>query len=92
MDYDEKFNPLIDCLKNGTLTDEARKLISEIRYEDAIAIREKFGADFPSNPALDEIGKQFDVTRKRIREIEAKALRKLRERDNDPNGNGPSAA
>ena len=38
----------------------------------------RFGIDMPSDHTLEEVGKQFDVTRERIRQIEAKALRKLR--------------
>ena len=38
----------------------------------------RFGIDMPTDHTLEEVGKQFDVTRERIRQIEAKALRKLK--------------
>jgi len=46
--------------------------------EEAKVLRMRFGIDMNTDHTLEEVGKQFDVTRERIRQIEAKALRKLR--------------
>ena len=45
---------------------------------EARVLKMRFGIDMPTDHTLEEVGKQFDVTRERIRQIEAKALRKLR--------------
>ncbi|TVP83882.1 sigma factor-like helix-turn-helix DNA-binding protein, partial [Thioalkalivibrio sp.] len=45
---------------------------------EAKVLRMRFGIDMNTDHTLEEVGKQFDVTRERIRQIEAKALRKLR--------------
>ena len=56
---------------------------------EAKVLRTKFGVNLENAPNLEDIAKQFDVTRERIREIEEKALKKLREQDG---GDDPSAA
>jgi RNA polymerase primary sigma factor len=50
---------------------------------EAKILKMRFGVDFKSSPKFKEIGKQFDVTRERIRKIEKKVLRKLKHRDGD---------
>jgi RNA polymerase primary sigma factor len=59
---------------------EATKLILEgLTPREAKVLRMRFGIDMNTDHTLEEVGKQFDVTRERIRQIEAKALRKLRQ-------------
>ena len=52
--------------------------IIEQQAREAKVLRMRFGIDMNTDHTLEEVGKQFDVTRERIRQIEAKALRKLR--------------
>ena len=58
----------------GTVTD----VLSGLTPREAKVLRMRFGIDMNTDHTLEEVGKQFDVTRERIRQIEAKALRKLR--------------
>ncbi len=53
-------------------------VLSSLTPREAKVLRMRFGIDMNSDHTLEEVGKQFDVTRERIRQIEAKALRKLR--------------
>lgn len=69
-----------DEKKNG-LSEEARNILSKLTAREAIVLRERFGVSLDTDFTLEEIGKQFDVTRERIRKIEEKALRKLRHKD-----------
>lgn len=64
-----------------SLTKEAMEQLS---VEEAKALLERFGIKVAKDSNLDGVPKHFDVTRERIREIEKKALRKLRGRDDDP--------
>ena len=58
---------------------EATKgVLSGLTAREAKVLRMRFGIDMNTDHTLEEVGKQFDVTRERIRQIEAKALRKLR--------------
>ena len=52
--------------------------LSGLTAREAKVLRMRFGIDMNTDHTLEEVGKQFDVTRERIRQIEAKALRKLR--------------
>ena len=66
-----------------TATDEGlqeatRGVLSGLTAREAKVLRMRFGIDMNTDHTLEEVGKQFDVTRERIRQIEAKALRKLR--------------
>ena len=54
------------------------ELLDGLTPREAKVMRMRFGIDMSSDHTLEEVGKQFDVTRERIRQIEAKALRKLR--------------
>ena len=54
------------------------ELLDGLTAREAKVLRMRFGIDMSSDHTLDEVGKQFDVTRERIRQIEAKALRKLK--------------
>ena len=60
------------------LTDATRGVLSGLTAREAKVLRMRFGIDMNTDHTLEEVGKQFDVTRERIRQIEAKALRKLR--------------
>ncbi len=53
-------------------------MLAGLTTREANILRMRFGIDTNSDHTLKEVGKQFDVTRERIRQIEAKALRKLR--------------
>ena len=61
-------------------TRKAGKRTRVVRFDgrEAKVLRMRFGIDMNTDHTLEEVGKQFDVTRERIRQIEAKALRKLR--------------
>ncbi|MFO1423215.1 MAG: sigma-70 family RNA polymerase sigma factor [Candidatus Competibacteraceae bacterium] len=62
---------------NRDLYETVQKLLGDIKPREAEIIRRRFGIDQLSEQTLEEIGQQFDVTRERIRQIEAKALKKL---------------
>ncbi|NDB15097.1 MAG: sigma-70 family RNA polymerase sigma factor, partial [Betaproteobacteria bacterium] len=55
-----------------------REVLEGLTPREAKVLRMRFGIDMNTDHTLEEVGKQFDVTRERIRQIEAKALRKLR--------------
>lgn len=65
----------------NSLSEYIRELLKALKPRDAAVIRLRFGIDTLSAHTLEEIGQQFDVTRERIRQIEAKALRKFRHRN-----------
>ncbi len=60
------------------LRETIRSVLSTLTPREAKVLRMRFGIDMNTDHTLEEVGKQFDVTRERIRQIEAKALRKLR--------------
>ncbi len=60
------------------LTEATREVLNGLTAREAKVLRMRFGIDMNTDHTLEEVGKQFDVTRERIRQIEAKALRKLR--------------
>ena len=53
-------------------------LLANLSPREAKVLKMRFGIDMSTDHTLEEVGRQFDVTRERIRQIEAKALRKLR--------------
>ena len=63
---------------NQGLKDATRAVLGGLTTREAKVLRMRFGIDMNTDHTLEEVGKQFDVTRERIRQIEAKALRKLR--------------
>ncbi len=67
-----------DVATVDSLKDITEKALSGLSPREARVIRMRFGIGMSSDHTLEEVGKQFDVTRERIRQIEAKALRKLR--------------
>lgn len=62
----------------GKLSEAIEEALKDLTPREAKVLRMRFGLDLNTDFTLEEIGKQFDVTRERIRQIEAKALRKLR--------------
>ena len=69
--------PLDETISTG-LADSTRDILSSLTPREAKVLRMRFGVGMNTDHTLEEVGKQFDVTRERIRQIEAKALRKLR--------------
>ncbi|GAB2496388.1 RNA polymerase sigma factor RpoD [Pseudoxanthomonas sangjuensis] len=68
----------IDTTTNINLMETVREVLAGLTPREAKVLRMRFGIDMNTDHTLEEVGKQFDVTRERIRQIEAKALRKLR--------------
>ncbi|MCX7120831.1 MAG: RNA polymerase sigma factor RpoD [Gammaproteobacteria bacterium] len=68
----------IDFATSSGLREAMREVLSSLTPREAKVLRMRFGIDMNTDHTLEEVGKQFDVTRERIRQIEAKALRKLR--------------
>ena len=87
---DDEDSHLGDFIEDGTitspvesattenLTEATRDVLGSLTAREAKVLRMRFGIDMNTDHTLEEVGKQFDVTRERIRQIEAKALRKLR--------------
>ena len=68
----------VDSATVEGLTESTRQVLASLTAREAKVLRMRFGIDMNTDHTLEEVGKQFDVTRERIRQIEAKALRKLR--------------
>ncbi|CAL4318316.1 RNA polymerase sigma factor RpoD [Buchnera aphidicola (Eriosoma grossulariae)] len=68
----------LDSATAESLRSATHNILSGLTPREAKVLRMRFGIDMNSDHTLEEVGKQFDVTRERIRQIEAKALRKLR--------------
>ncbi|MDH5392321.1 MAG: RNA polymerase sigma factor RpoD [Gammaproteobacteria bacterium] len=68
----------IESATSESLSESTRDILSTLTAREAKVLRMRFGIDMNTDHTLEEVGKQFDVTRERIRQIEAKALRKLR--------------
>ncbi len=68
----------VDSATSEGLRESVREVLSGLTPREAKVLRMRFGIDMNTDHTLEEVGKQFDVTRERIRQIEAKALRKLR--------------
>ena len=68
----------VDVATVENLKEATRDVLSGLTEREAKVLRMRFGIDMNTDHTLEEVGKQFDVTRERIRQIEAKALRKLR--------------
>ncbi len=79
-DFIEDTNVLLpsDTATNAGLSESTRDILSSLTPRESKVLRMRFGIDMNTDHTLEEVGKQFDVTRERIRQIEAKALRKLR--------------
>jgi RNA polymerase primary sigma factor len=70
-------SPVESSIEEG-LREATREVLNSLTAREAKVLRMRFGIDMNTDHTLEEVGKQFDVTRERIRQIEAKALRKLR--------------
>jgi len=68
----------VDSATAENLKDATHEVLAGLTAREAKVLRMRFGIDMNTDHTLEEVGKQFDVTRERIRQIEAKALRKLR--------------
>ncbi len=68
----------LEAATNAGLRSTMEKILSSLTEREAKVLRMRFGIEMNTDHTLEEVGKQFDVTRERIRQIEAKALRKLR--------------
>ncbi|MGF1742714.1 RNA polymerase sigma factor RpoD [Vibrio profundum] len=68
----------LDSATSGSLKVATKDVLAGLTPREAKVLRMRFGIDMNTDHTLEEVGKQFDVTRERIRQIEAKALRKLR--------------
>ena len=68
----------MDAAVYRSLSDATRDVLDSLTPREAKVLRMRFGIEMNTDHTLEEVGKQFDVTRERIRQIEAKALRKLR--------------
>jgi RNA polymerase primary sigma factor len=79
-DFIEDTNSLapLDSAQYGSLRDVTKDVLDSLTPREAKVLRMRFGIEMNTDHTLEEVGKQFDVTRERIRQIEAKALRKLR--------------
>ena len=70
-------SPVDSSIEEG-LREATKEVLNSLTAREAKVLRMRFGIDMNTDHTLEEVGKQFDVTRERIRQIEAKALRKLR--------------
>jgi RNA polymerase primary sigma factor len=68
----------VDAAVYTSLRDATKEVLDTLTPREAKVLRMRFGIEMNTDHTLEEVGKQFDVTRERIRQIEAKALRKLR--------------
>ena len=68
----------VDYSTTEALREATQDILEGLTAREAKVLRMRFGIDMNTDHTLEEVGKQFDVTRERIRQIEAKALRKLR--------------
>lgn len=68
----------IESATAAGLRETTLQMLAGLSEREAKVLRMRFGIDMHTDYTLEEVGKQFDVTRERIRQIEAKALRKLR--------------
>ncbi|WP_316150894.1 RNA polymerase sigma factor RpoD [Cupriavidus sp. BIC8F] len=79
-DFIEDTNTLApaEAALHGSMRDVVKDVLDSLTPREAKVLRMRFGIEMSTDHTLEEVGKQFDVTRERIRQIEAKALRKLR--------------
>ena len=79
-DFIEDTNNLapVDAAMQAGLRDVVKDILDSLTPREAKVLRMRFGIEMSTDHTLEEVGKQFDVTRERIRQIEAKAIRKLK--------------
>jgi RNA polymerase sigma factor (sigma-70 family) len=68
----------LEAAMQAGLRDVVKDILDSLTPREAKVLRMRFGIEMSTDHTLEEVGKQFDVTRERIRQIEAKALRKLK--------------
>ncbi|MDF1683170.1 MAG: RNA polymerase sigma factor RpoD [Legionellaceae bacterium] len=76
--HDDNLSSPIDSATDEGLREATLEILETLTPREAKVLRMRFGIEMNTDHTLEEVGKQFDVTRERIRQIEAKALRKLR--------------
>ena len=74
---DQAVSPL-ETATSVSLAEATHEILASLTPREAKVLRMRFGIEMSTDHTLEEVGKQFDVTRERIRQIEAKALRKLK--------------
>jgi RNA polymerase primary sigma factor len=77
IENENEFSP-IDSVANSDLKNRVREVLKTLTPREEKVLKMRFGIDVASEHTLEEVGKDFSVTRERIRQIEVKALRKLR--------------
>ncbi len=75
---DKSITSPVEAVINGNLEDQTRRVLKTLTPREEKVLRMRFGIGEKSDHTLEEVGQDFEVTRERIRQIEAKALRKLR--------------
>ena len=68
----------MEAALHASMRNVIKEVLDSLTPREAKVLRMRFGIEMNTDHTLEEVGKQFDVTRERIRQIEAKALRKLR--------------
>ena len=74
----KKLSSPVEVTTRESLKETTGDLLANLSPREAKVLKMRFGIDMSTDHTLEEVGRQFDVTRERIRQIEAKALRKLR--------------
>ena len=77
IENENEFSPA-DTVTNNDLKERVREVLKSLTPREEKVIKMRFGIDVASEHTLEEVGKDFGVTRERVRQIEVKALRKLR--------------
>lgn len=77
IESEDEFSPS-DTVSNNDLKEKVREILKTLTPREEKVLKMRFGIDVASEHTLEEVGKDFSVTRERIRQIEVKALRKLR--------------
>jgi RNA polymerase primary sigma factor len=75
---DKKIMSPVEAVTKFDLSEQTRKIMTTLTPREEKVLRKRFGVGEKADHTLEEVGKEFNVTRERIRQIEAKALRKLR--------------